>query len=94
MSFGQSQTISDKVQYIFMACKILTFLLNWVKNRLFIIVINVFYVVAVTQGQQQKPGSDKYSTNKVMQGVIKGHIFISYIIRSLLVGTNKVGLLL
>jgi len=62
MSFGQSQTISDSVQYIFMTCTILTFLLNWARNRLFIIIIEVFCVVAVTQGQQQKPGSEKCST--------------------------------
>ncbi len=81
--------MGDKMTYIFITFIITTFFkFNCVRNYLFIIVIEVFYVVAVTQGQQQKPGSDKYSTNKVMQRVIKGHIFISYIIRSLLVGTQ------
>jgi hypothetical protein len=57
--------------------------MNCVRNHIFNVVIDVFYVVAVTQGQQQEPEgahklSDKYSTSKVMHGGLKCNIFISY----------------
>jgi hypothetical protein len=80
--------MGDKMTYIFITFIITTFLSNCVRNNVFNFVIDVFYVVAVTQGQQQEPEcahklSDKYSTSKVMHGGLKCHIFISYPFSSL-----------